>query len=119
MSPGFRNILIHTCTVQRPTEAQSTSGEPIQTFAEQATEVECRLVMRLERYAAEDASRERTHEHVLLVRPTADIETGDRVTDFAWADGTAYNVGTYDVINVLRRNTRTAHHISCELEKVS
>lgn len=119
MSKHFNAVLIHTCTVQRPTEAQSASGEMIPTFAENETGVWCRLVRRSERLANEQRSEENLHVDMLMVKAAADIQTGDRVTSFAWrSTGESYEAGTYEVKNRLQRNTTGAHHAALELEKV-
>lgn len=119
MSKHFNAILIHTCTVQRPTEAQSETGAVTQTWATNETGMPCRLVRKLERVASEGASAENVMTDMLLVKASADIQTGDRVTAFLWAsDGSSYLTDTYSVLNRLQRNTKTAHHAALELERI-
>lgn len=119
MSKHFNAVLIHTCTVQRPTATRSESGATIDTFATNETGVPCRLVRKTERFASEGLSAENVLTELLLVKATADIEVGDRVTAFLWAsDGTSYLTDTYEVLNRLQRNTKTAHHAALELERI-
>lgn len=119
MSKHFDAIFIHTCTVERATEVQSGSGEMELTYTTLATGVACRLVRKLERFAAEGSSKENIKSEMLLVKATSDVEAGDRVTAFAWTlTGNSYNVGTYEVLNRLQRNTTRAHHVSLELEQI-
>ena len=119
MAKHFKSVLIHTCTIQRATLSRSGSGESIETFADSSTSNRCRLVRQLERFAAENISRERQYTDLLLLQVGADIQEGDRVTNFCYYDtGAATGEGTYTVTAVKTRNAKTAHHISVELEKV-
>lgn len=119
MGRHFNAVLVHTCTVQRPSESRTESGDIEVTYSTTSSLVPCRLIQKMERFAAEGLSAENIRTDILLTKTTADIEVGDRVTSFAWLlDGTAYDVGTYTVLNRLQRNVRSAHHLSFELEQV-
>lgn len=116
---SFKKHLIHTCTVERSTQAASLSGELIDTWADQATGVRCRLTRKTERYASESLSREQLLSDILITEPGADIEEDDRVYDFAYyATGTATGQGKYRVLHKLHRNSTQAHHESYVLEQI-
>lgn len=119
MSAHFDKVLIHTCTIERATETRTGTGDSKFTFTSLSTNVPCRLVRKLQRFAAERMSRELLDVDMLLVKPAVDIEPGDRVTSFAWrSDGSSYDVGTFEVRTRLKRNIKTAHHTALELEQI-
>lgn len=121
MAPAtnFNAILIHRCSVERLTPSQSGSGEVEGTWAVVLTSVACRLVRKVERYAAERMSAETLKDELVLTKASYDIRPGDRLTTWTWAsDGATYDVGTYVVLNRLQRNVKTAHHAALEVEQI-
>lgn len=115
----FNKILIHTCTVYRATESQSTSGEVEKTFSANESGVVCRLVRQVERVASESVSAENLLVDILIANIGEDIQVGDRVGAFLLkADSSSYEAGTYEVRTKVQRNTHRAHHLVFELEQL-
>lgn len=115
----FKRTLIHTCTVERPSYAQSTSGEPVPSWATVAEDVRCRYVQKQERIAFETISLQMEQRDLLLLLPGADIDEGDRVSDIRlYSDDTLVDAGPFTVEARLTRNARAARHISVQLERI-
>lgn len=114
----FKRTLIHTCTIQRNTPAQSTSGELIPSWAD-VESPDCRFVQKNERLANEGLSFAILEEPIILLNNDADIIEEDRITNVRWkSDATLIDAGPFRVDAVLDRNTGSAHHISLELDRV-
>ena len=122
--PHFKRKLIHRCTIQRNTPSQSSTGELIPSWAGIGT-IDCRFVEKAERVANEAAGFPMLKSWLLLIADTAtslneNVAVDDRVVDVVWkADGSTVNAGPFTIESLLRRNTRSAHHYSLQLEKVT
>lgn len=115
----FQKKLIHTCTIQRNTPAQSGSGEPIASWANSSTGVSCRFVEKSERIAVESVSLQMMEEPILLFDDGVDVVEEDRITNVVLkADSSVVEAGPLTVEAVLKRNTGSAHHIRVNLERV-
>lgn len=115
----FQKKLIHSCTIQRNTPAQSSSGELIDSWANLATGVDCRYVEKREAFANEAVGFQVSKRHMLLLNSGVDVKDEDRIiTILLKSDSSTVDAGPFVVDAVLERNTGSAHHISLELEKI-
>lgn len=122
-SSHFKRKLIHQATVQRNTSSQSSTGEPIPSWAGIGT-ITCRFVEKTEWVANEAAGFPVLSTYLLLLADTEtslaeDVAVDDRVTDVVWGvDGSSVDAGPFAIESLLRRNTGSAHHYSLQLERV-
>lgn len=118
-SSHFKRNLIHTCTVERPTAVQSSSGEPIPSWANVSTLTRCRFVQKQERIASEGISLQMQQVDLLLFLPDADVTEEDRISDIATLVGdVVVDAGPFTVESRFGRNSGSAHHISVRLERI-
>ena len=114
----FRRQLLHTCTVQRRTDAQNASGELIPTWAD-VGDVNCRYVQKQERISNESIGFPMKEQHIMLMDTGEDVVVEDRIVDIVFReDGALVEAGPFSIEAVLLRNSRTRHHISLELERI-
>lgn len=117
----FKKRLIHTCTVQRATLAQSSSGELIPTWANVTVGVRCRYVQKKMDKALESQSLEEKFEHLMLMNNGEDVAEEDRIINvLRYPAGTSVDAGPFTVESFLERNASSpsGHHISLGLERV-
>lgn len=113
----FKKKLIHTCTVQRNTPAQSGSGELIPSWAD-VGDVDCRYVQKTERIADAALGFPLIKVDLLLMNNGEDVQETDRITDIIFTNGGAVaDAGPFFIEALLERNTREGHHISITLER--
>lgn len=116
----FKKTLIHTCTVQRATLAQSASGELIPTWANVTVGVRCRYVQKAMDKALESVSLEEKFEHIMLMNNGENVAEEDRIINILrYPAGTTVDAGPFTVESFLERNADlpTGHHISLGLER--
>ena len=80
-----------TCTIQYPTIANDSIGQPVKSWAARATGVACRMSPRTIRERILGARETPVGDWVLTVAHDQTIETGDRVL---------YDSRTFDVVGV-------------------
>ena len=115
----FKRNLIHTCTVERPTSTQSSSGEPIPAWESITTLTRCRYIQKQERVASEGMSLQMQQVDMLLLERATDIIEEDRISDIAlYVGDVVVDTGPFTVESVLGRNSASAHHISVRLERI-
>ncbi len=113
----FIKTLIHTCTVQRTTPAQSSSGELIDNWADVGN-VACRYVQENERPGQIDQGFPLLRTDLLLMNIGEDVQEVDRITDIVFTNGGAsVDPGPFFIEGLLERNTGQGHHISISLER--
>lgn len=116
---GFSDWLIHTCTIQVDSGTQSTTGYVPESWANQSTSVKCRFVARLERFASESLGMQMLTVFKMFFPTGTTISTEHQITDITLtSSGVVVDAGPYQVQEVLPRNRKTEHHITCLLEKV-
>jgi predicted thioesterase len=117
----FKKTLIHVCTVQRSTPAQSSTGELIDSWAD-VGDVNCRYVQKKMDKALESVSLQEKVEHLMLMNNGEDVAEADRIVDIVRrSDGvTVVDAGPFTVEAFLERNADLAsgHHISLTLERI-
>ncbi len=117
----FKKTLIHICTVQRSTSVQSSTGEPIDSWAD-VGDVNCRYVQKEMDKALESVSLQEKVKHLMLMNNGEDVDEADRIVDIVRrSDGvTVVDAGPFTVEALLERNAGLAsgHHISLTLERV-
>lgn len=114
----FKATLIHQATVRRTTQSRSASGEVVDSWADAGT-INCRLVEKRERIAAEGVGFMMLEEPRLLCDAGEDVQEEDRIADVVLrADSSVVDAGPFTVEEKLIRNTMGAHHVSLKLERV-
>lgn len=122
----YQRTLIHTCQIQRRTQARNDIGELYPQWDNAAgswavapggTAVACRYVEKQERINDRNTGFPMLLEHWLMLNDGVDVIEEDRITDIS-LNGTALGVGTFSIDAVLKRNTGKAHHIRLALEQV-
>ena len=113
----FTKKLIHQCTIQRTTPAQSSTGELIDSWANVGT-VDCRYVQKNERIADASSGFPLLRSDMLLLNNGEDVIEEDRVINIVYkSDGSSVDAGPFSIESLLERNTGGAHHISIILER--
>jgi len=114
----FKNKLIHQAVVQRTTQSQATDGELIDSWASAGT-IDVRFVHKSDRIADEGQGFPMVEDHMALCNAGEDVTEKDRLASITLkADGSSVDAGPFTIESLLRRNTRSAHHISLKLERV-
>lgn len=122
----YQRTLIHTCNIERRTQARNSIGELYPQWdttagtwavAPGGTAVACRYVEKRERVNDRNTGFQMIDEQWLLFNDGVDVLVQDRIVGIA-RSGTALSVGTFGIQAVLDRNTGSAHHIRCDLEQV-
>ena len=114
----FRNLLLHTCTIERASNTQTTSGQLTPTWASTYTDVPCRFVAKVNRYAQENIGFMMRSDFMMLFNNGVDVLESDRCTNIRLKDGTLVDADAYTVETLLKRNSTKPHHISVMLEKI-
>lgn len=113
----FKKHLIHECTVQHNTPSQSTSGEPIPSWADGDT-ISCRYIERRERIAIEGVSLGMLEEHTLLCNVGETIAVDDRIRNITLkSDSSTVDAGPFTIEEALSRSSTAPHHLSFRLER--
>lgn len=114
----FKKKLIHQCTIQRTTPVQSSSGEPLDSWATVGT-VDCRYVRKKQRVAQESIGFMTLLEDILLMNDSEDVIEEDRIINIVKkSDGSSVDSGPFTIEALLQRNTSDGHHLSLQLERV-
>lgn len=116
----FKKTLIHICTVQRTTPAQSSTGELIDSWAD-VGDVDCRYVQKKMDYAIESVSLQEELQHLMLMNNGEDVIEEDRIVDIVRkSDSVSVDTGPFTVESLLERNANMAsgHHVSLNLERI-
>lgn len=117
---GIDAHLVHRCTIKRNTSPERdayNNAKASWTPVESA--VHCRLVEDRETRATnENAQGVVTTTYSLLVLAGTDIESGDRVVDVVYEDGTT-DERVFEVTGALTRRGTSARHKSATLEVIS
>jgi len=114
----FKKHLIHQCTVERSTPAQSGSGEPIDSWGESPLIINCRYVEKRERIADAALGLMVRESHILLCNTGEDVQEEDRIKDIVLrSDSSSVDAGPFMVRAFLNRSSTEPHHISLELER--
>jgi hypothetical protein len=115
----MRKHFIHTADVRRATITQSTSGEPILTWAT-ASSIVGRLVQRNERIANESQSLQMQLVHRFLCNQDVDVTEEDRIANVVeTSSGASINPGPFEIHEQLLRNSTAQHHLSLRLELIN
>jgi hypothetical protein len=113
--------LTHTCTIERDSgTAQSSTGEPQESWSAVGSGVACRFAAKQERLASEQIGFVTRQVNLLLLKSDQDVQIEDRVHSITDANGSVVAAGTYAIEQLLtRRDIRgKKHHQSAELERV-
>lgn len=114
----FKRHLIHQCTVQRRTDTQNTSGEPIPAWADVGN-VRCRFVQKQERIADPSTGFPMLESPILLMDTGEDVIEEDRIVDIIFrSDSSSVDAGPFSIESLLGRNSTKRHHLSLKLERV-
>jgi len=116
--PLFKKHLIHQCVVQRPTLTQSTSGEPIPTWAAAGTPI-CRYVQQDERVAMPGVGFLMEQSDLMLFDSSADVREEDRIVTITLrSSGATVDAGPFSIEGAVLRNSTGAHHQSVRLRRI-
>lgn len=108
--------LIHRCSIQQLSVAQSATGELVDSYQNAYTDVSCRV------YAKDQEIASPVQGDLILTRTSALFPPGttigvhDRITDIVDSDGASVMTGTYEVERVLTRRARNSTLIRVDLE---
>ena len=110
---------LHRCAIQRPAViGQDAYNNDVTQPVTVAIDVLCRLVMKTQTILSDDRAQLITVTRPKLFLPAdTDVREGDQIADVVLEDGA--HAGPFKVKAILPRRSRTAHHITLELEKVS
>lgn len=115
----FKKNLIHLCTTQRTTPAQSSSGEPIDSWANNLVDQPCRFVFEEERIAQESVGFMMLKVPFMLIDSGVDMIEEDRIINITRVeDSSTIDAGPFTIEAVLKRSSTVRHHIRLNLEKV-
>ena len=114
---GVDSHLIMTCTTQRASTTKDALNAEVKQWANLATGVRCRLVIKAQR-PADTAFAERpvVTSHRLLVPAGTNIRQGDRIVNVIDEEGTT-DAGPFTILEVMKRRARAVRHISLLLER--
>lgn len=115
---SFAAHLIHSCTIQRYTEALDAYNNAEPQWSAIAVKVPCRLVEKQQRLlVTERVESAVVTSHTLLVDESADLQERDRITNIRLEDG-ALVTKTFQVKALLMRRGRSLRHKSAVLTVV-
>lgn len=115
----FLNALIHTCSIQSYTVGQGSAGEITRTPATLQTEIRCRLVQRAQNEPMTDVGQMVQTDATLFLQSEESISTEDEILNVVFrVDGSTFDAGPYEVVQVVKRDRNTVHHISARLKKI-
>lgn len=128
---GIGSHLIHRCTIQRASRHVDGYGADVATWADHATDVPCRLIMRAQRQAdTVFAERPLVTAITMLFDPATDVRQGDRIRDVRQYDlaaaasatdqeaATVIDRGPFRIDSLLTYNRRGPAHRSAILERL-
>jgi head-tail adaptor len=107
--------LTSTCTVQRPTYAQDTAGQPIATWANVATLVKCGVVSSSQKFVSPDRGEYYATVYNLAVAYGTDVLKGDRIITIA---GTITHAGPIHISAVLPAKALIPIHIALDTDYI-
>lgn len=115
---AFTRQLIHSCSIQRATKNQSSTGEKVVSYLDGLTGQPCRYVVKEEKFALETGGFQVQTVYMLLFKPDVDVRKGDRIINLTIEDGEVIK-GPITVLEAIpRRNAKGLHHLSAKLERV-
>jgi hypothetical protein len=112
--------LIHTCSIQNPA-AGSTNvyNNASKGYAAAITGVRCRLVETRELVQSDEVTEGIIQSvYKLMVRGDVNLQENAKISNLTLEDGTVIN-DTFQVIDLLIRRGRNAHHKTATLERLS
>lgn len=110
--------MIHSCTIQRSTPSQNDLGEPIDDWHDVAYGVNCRYVVREEKFADERQGLQMMTVTRLLLPAGTDVTAADRIKNIVIEDGQILP-GPYGIEEALpRRGPKGKNHVSLKLEAI-
>lgn len=109
---------IHTCTIQRATEAEDEYNENTKTWATHLSGVRFRLIEKNEREAPGVMAEQPLITTYLALMPAdTDVDEDDRITEIIYEDGSTDD-RIFTIETKAIRRGRAAKHISLQLERV-
>jgi hypothetical protein len=122
MRNASAKFLTDTCTIQRPTTAQDTAGQPIATWADVDTEVPCQLISVSQKRILHDrtADRGEYYETVYQLRFVVgqNVVKGYRITDVVSEDNAFSNAGPIHITSVLPAKAAVAVYLHCDVDYI-
>ena len=112
--------LIHTCTIENPAAGSvNVYNNASKGYAAPITGVRCRLVEDRELVRSDEVSESYIQSiYRLMVRGDVNLQEKAKISSLTLEDGSVIN-DTFQVIDLLIRRGRNAHHKTATLERIS
>ncbi len=107
--------LTSTCSIERATYAQDTTGQPIATWDTVATLVKCGVVSERQKFVSPDRGEYYATVYLLAVAYGTDVVKGDRIMAIA---GTITNAGPIHINEVLPAKALIPIHIALDTDSI-
>lgn len=112
----------HQCSIDRQDAgtAQTSTGQPSESFTTLGTDISCKFIEENETYPVEGVGQVTVKERKILFEHNQDVQVDDRVFNLVDANGTAVGIGTATITDIVtnRDIKGVKHHRVAMLEKV-